>query len=92
MAHIDPALVQQILNIAQRQRKADIKHHRKADHLGRCLEVAEGISHPSTLPGALALLKLVSSDNAFRLAHSKRRSRRAKVELSLEDPPPGADL
>ena len=44
MANVDAALMQQVLNIAERQREADIHHHRKLDDLGRCLEVAEWIS------------------------------------------------
>jgi hypothetical protein len=41
----------QVLNIAQRQRVADIHHHRQADDLWRCLEVAEaaGVAHPLRL-------------------------------------------
>jgi hypothetical protein len=34
MAHTDPAFVKQILNIAQRQWKTDIQHHRQTDNLG----------------------------------------------------------
>ena len=43
MAHIDPAFVKQILNIAERERKTDIQHHRKSDNLGRGFEIAERI-------------------------------------------------
>ena len=41
--------MEQILHVPQRQRKPDIHHHRQADDLGRCLEIAERISHPKTL-------------------------------------------
>lgn len=41
VADVDPALMKQVFNIAQRQRKSDIHHDRKLDDFGRCLEVAE---------------------------------------------------
>ena len=34
LAALDPALMQQILDLAQRQRIAHVHHHRQADHLG----------------------------------------------------------
>lgn len=34
VADIDAALVQQILDIAQRERKANVQHHRQSDDLG----------------------------------------------------------
>ena len=46
-----------ILDLAQRQRIADRHHHREADHLGRAVEVAEGILHRPTLRIAPARLK-----------------------------------
>ena len=49
VADIDTALGQQIFNLSQRQRVADIHHHRDADDLGRTVEIAEGISHPAKL-------------------------------------------
>jgi hypothetical protein len=33
VADLDPVLGQQVLNIAQRQRKADVEQHREADDL-----------------------------------------------------------
>jgi hypothetical protein len=41
VADLDPALVEQVLDIAQRQREANVEHHRQADDLGACLEVLE---------------------------------------------------
>jgi hypothetical protein len=41
VADIDPSLVQQILDIAERKRKPDVEHHRQADDFGRGLEVFE---------------------------------------------------
>jgi hypothetical protein len=43
MANVDPALVKQVFDIAQGQRKSDIHHDRKLDDLGRGFEVAERV-------------------------------------------------
>ena len=42
VADLDPAFVQQVFDIAQRQREPEIKHHCQADDLWTCLEVAKG--------------------------------------------------
>ena len=52
VADVDAAFVEQILDIAKRQRKANIHHHRKANDRGRSLEVTERIFHPPRLTGA----------------------------------------
>ena len=62
---IDAAFVQQIFDLAQRQRVADIHHHREADDLGRRVEIAERIFHPRRLRTGLASLKPIWSDSAF---------------------------
>lgn len=51
MAHVDTALVQQILDIFQRQWQADTEHHRQSDHFGARLEIAKGTAfcHPARL-------------------------------------------
>src|SRR5690606_28835863 len=41
VADVDAAFVQQVFDTPQRERKADVHHHRQADDLGRRLEVAE---------------------------------------------------
>ena len=41
MAKIDAALKQQVFDIAQRQREAEVHHHNKADHLARRVEAAK---------------------------------------------------
>jgi len=64
VANVDAALIEQILDLPQRQRETDLHHHRKANDLGRRLEVAERIFHSLTLPGAHLQLKPGSSDNA----------------------------
>ncbi|WP_233342237.1 hypothetical protein [Maricaulis salignorans] len=56
MRDIDPALVEQILDVSQRERKPDIHHHRKADDLGRSLEIFEWITHRVGLGNCVAAL------------------------------------
>ena len=46
VADIDPAVEQQVLDLAQRQRIPNIHHHRQANDLGRAVEITEGILHP----------------------------------------------
>jgi hypothetical protein len=43
MADVDAAVREQVFNVPQRQRVFDVQHHRQPDHLGRAVEVAEGI-------------------------------------------------
>jgi len=43
MADVDTALVQEVFDIAQRQRESDIHHHAKLDDLRRGFEVAERV-------------------------------------------------
>jgi hypothetical protein len=48
MANLDTTLVQEILHVAQRQRKPNVQHHRQADDLWARFEVAErgALGHP----------------------------------------------
>lgn len=66
VADLDATLVQQILDIAQRQREADVEHHRQTDDLGAGFDIAEGAAfcHSGTLFCLPAFLKSFSSDNA----------------------------
>jgi hypothetical protein len=52
MRDIDAALMQQVLDVPQRQRVTDIHHHRQADDLGRRLETTqvEPLRHDADLP------------------------------------------
>jgi hypothetical protein len=43
VANVDAALEEQILNVAQRQRKADLHHDQQPDHLRRRMKIAERI-------------------------------------------------
>ena len=47
VAEVGPRLEQQIFDLPQRQRIANIQHYCEADDLGRTVDVAEGISHPA---------------------------------------------
>ena len=51
VAYIDAALMQEVLDIPQRQRKTDVQHDGRANDLRRGFEVAEGrtFCHPATL-------------------------------------------
>ncbi len=64
MADIDTALEQEIFYLSQGQRITDVHHHREADHLGRTVEITEGISNRRTLCDVLIHLKPIYSDNA----------------------------
>jgi len=64
VADVDAPLREQIRDLSQRQRIADVHHHREADHLGRAVEIAEGIAHHQRLGMSPARLKPICSDNA----------------------------
>ena len=49
MADINSALGQQILDIAKRERILDVQQHRRTDHFGRTVEIAEWIGHQTRL-------------------------------------------
>ena len=42
MRDIDAAFVQQTFNVAQREREADVQHHREADDLGEASNYRNG--------------------------------------------------
>jgi len=42
MADLDAVFVQQVFDVAQRQRETDVHHNRQTDDLGARLEIAEG--------------------------------------------------
>ena len=64
VADIDTTLEQQVLDLAQRQRIADVQHHCEADNFWRAVEIAEGIFHPLRLGNSPYWLKPIYSDNA----------------------------
>lgn len=58
------AFMKQIFHVAERERKADVHHHCKANNLGQGFEIAERIFHQQSLRGVQPGLKLFSSDSA----------------------------
>jgi hypothetical protein len=64
MADLDAALMQQVLDVPQREREPDVHHDRQADDLGRRLEVLEGagFAHLGTLLSPLPRRKQSSPD------------------------------
>jgi hypothetical protein len=42
VAHVNAALVQQVLHISKRQRKTDVEHNREADDFGAFLKNPKG--------------------------------------------------
>jgi hypothetical protein len=64
VADVDAPLEEQIFDLPQRQRIADIHDHHEADHLGRAIEISEGIAHRRRLRNLAKRLKPIYSDNA----------------------------
>src|SRR5271157_1941702 len=54
MADVDPALGQEILDVAQRQRVSHVHHHDQTDDLWRAVEISERVAHRPSLPRAKA--------------------------------------
>ena len=65
VADVDAPVEQNILDLSQRQRIVDIHHHHEADHLGRTVEIPEGIAHRGRLRNLASRLKPIYSDNAI---------------------------
>ena len=49
VADVDPALGQQILDVAQRQWVSHVHHHDQTDDLWRAVEISERIAHAPRL-------------------------------------------
>jgi len=64
---VDAALVQQILNIPQRERKPSIHHNRQANDLRAAVKILDGVAfcHVSRLRNCLACLKSNPSDKTL---------------------------
>ena len=77
VADIDATFEQQIFDLPQRQRIADLYHHREADYLGRAVEVTEWIAHCRRLRILATSLKPIYSDNARFSYSSLDRSLRS---------------
>ncbi|SMC12865.1 hypothetical protein ROA7745_02697 [Roseovarius aestuarii] len=74
MAHVDPAFVEEILNIAKRKWKSNVHHDRKADDLRAGFEIAErgAFCHPAKLRNRMTSLKPVSSDSTVSGSRARR--------------------
>ena len=62
---VDAAFKQNVLDLAQRQRIADVHHHREADDFGRPVEVSNGVVHHRRRRELAVRLKPIFLDNAF---------------------------
>ncbi len=71
VADVDATFEQNVFNLAQRQRIADVQHHREANDLGRAVEITAGISHRLKLRNSPSPLKPIYSDNALQKAYPK---------------------
>ena len=65
VADVDATFEQNVFNLAQRKRIADVQHHREANDLGRTVEISAGISHRLRLRNSPSPLKPIYSDNAI---------------------------
>ena len=76
LADVDPALTQQVFDIAKRKRKTDLHHHSQADDFRRRLEVAKWrvLCLFQTLRNHPDLFKSVSFDTA-PCCHTSPKSR-----------------
>ena len=45
MANVDAPFEQNVFDLTQRQRIAEIRHHHEADYLRRAIEITEGFVH-----------------------------------------------
>ena len=86
VADLNPALVQQVLDVAQRKRKPDVHHYRQADDLGRGFEIAKGagFAHHARLGHRPASLKnfVLTLPDAEMLARMG-----SALDLQAQEPP-----
>ena len=70
VADLDTTLVKQVFDVAQRQRKPNVEHHRKPDDFWAGFEIAEGGTpgHHAKLAKRHDRLKQSSSDTTLRPA------------------------
>lgn len=66
MADVDASLVQPILDVSERKRKANVHHHRQPDNFGATAKVLEGVCfrHEQRLRDRPAQLNRNPSDTA----------------------------
>ncbi len=83
MADIDAALVQQVLDVAQRERETHVHHDRKADDLGAGSEIAKriGFAHPGRLWRSLLECKLHRLDTTSSTFRSESGNRMYSITV-----------
>ncbi|OIQ71714.1 hypothetical protein GALL_466670 [mine drainage metagenome] len=83
VADLNAALMQQVLNVAQRQRISNIHHHRQADDFGRRLEVPEpgSLGHGRRLRDRPARLKDFALTAPLNKIHAIKTVDRVAAEL-----------
>lgn len=86
---VDTALMQQVFNIAQRERESNVHHHCKLDDFGRCFEVAKRVfvRFRRLEQSAIRLKSAVALTMPLRLS---RRSGWLKPDWSDDTIPVGA--
>ena len=74
VADVGTALVEQVLNVAQRKRKPNVHHHRKTNDLRAGFEVAKSAAycHAPTLGNRPAQLKSVFSDKTTAIVRRRK--------------------
>ena len=65
MADVDTTFEHDVFDLAQRQRIADVHHHRETDDLGRAVKITKGIVHYHRLREVPLQLNPIFSDNAL---------------------------
>jgi len=86
MTDIDAAFVQQIFNIAKRQRKTNVQYHRQSNTLTARFEIAKWIrfGHSARLQIRPARLKPVLSDRAVGTVSRARPPKVSVQKTSLQ--------
>ena len=64
VADVDTTFEHDVFDLAQRQRIADVHHHRETDDLGRAVKITKGIVHYHRLREVPFQLNPIFSDNA----------------------------
>ena len=65
MADVDTTFEQDVFDLAQTQRIADVHHHRETDDLGPAVKITKGMVHYHRLREVPLQLNPIFSDNAL---------------------------
>src|SRR3984957_2024755 len=89
VADVDPALGQEVFDVAQRQRVSHVHHHDQTDDLRRAVEISERVAHGLKLPRRERTACSLS-DNAYSCMLAGHRLVRRGGEmidlLAVEEP------